>query len=306
MTVLLSELPATEVRARLRRGGLNLGIGPFGVRVRSGLTALSQWLPCLYGDYPVADPEEFGDFQVRIDRPRGFRRWWRPQSLFRFDDQAPFKPLPLAQALPFFEWGFNWCVAQHAHRYLVLHAAVVARGNQALLLPGAPGAGKSTLCAGMVARGWRLLSDELALIRPERGDLVPLPRPISLKNASIPVIRRYSPGWQFGPACRDTAKGEVAHLRPPRASVEQATQPARVAWVVFPRFRPESELAFAPRPPEEAFRGLIGAAFNYPEQGVSGFHALADMANRSPSFSLGFSDLDRACRRLERLAEEGQ
>jgi predicted ATPase len=30
-----------------------------------------------------------------------------------------------------------------------------------VILPAPPGSGKSTLCAALVTRGWRLLSDEL-------------------------------------------------------------------------------------------------------------------------------------------------
>lgn len=304
MSATLAQLPGDEVRARLRSGRLNLGIGPFRVRLGSRLPVFGQWLPRLYGDYPVADPADFADFQIRIDRPWGLRRWWRPQARFRFDDQAPFKPLPLAQALPFFEWGLNWCVSQNAQRYLVLHAAVVARGQRALLLPGEPGAGKSTLCAGLVARGWRLLSDELAVIRPERGDLLPVPRPISLKNGSIGVIRRFAPRSELGPLCRDTAKGVIAHLRAPRASVAQAGEPARAAWVIFPRFRDGAALSLTPCPAETLFRELIGSAFNYPVQGPAGFHALADIASEARAGYLDYGDLDEACRRLEELTEE--
>jgi len=299
---ILSQLPDRRVRSRLAAGRLNLRIGPFAVKVRSALPAFAEWLPVLYGDHELADPEGFADFQVRVDRPRGLRRWWRPQAVFRFDGAVPFKPLPLVQALPLFEWGLNWVVARHAQRYLILHAAVVARDGRALLLPGEPGAGKSTLCAGLAARGWRLLSDELALIRADRGDLLPLPRPVSLKNGSLAVIRDLVPGARFGPFCRDTAKGVVAHVRPPRGSVERSAEPARPTWVVFPRFRSggggEAEVC----PADETLRRLIGTSFNYGVQGPAGFHALADIAAGVPAYCLEYGDLERACGQIETLA----
>lgn len=58
------------------------------------------------------------------------------------------------------------------------------------IVPAPLDSAKRTLCAALVGKGWRLLSDELALVRLDTGELVPLPRPISLKNASINIIRR--------------------------------------------------------------------------------------------------------------------
>ena len=62
-----------------------------------------------------------------------------------------------------------------------------------MLLPAPPGAGKSTLCAGLVHRGWRLLSDELALVDMETGLVRGMARPVNLKNKSIEVIRDFAP-----------------------------------------------------------------------------------------------------------------
>ena len=63
---------------------------------------------------------------------------------------------------------------------------------------GLPGSGKSTLAAGLVYRGgWRLLSDELALLSLGDGAVSALPKPISLKNESIAIMKRFAPGASF-------------------------------------------------------------------------------------------------------------
>ena len=80
-------------------------------------------------------------------------------------------------------------------------------------MPGAPGAGKSTLTAGLIYRGWRLLSDELALIRRSDGQIVPLARPVNLKNESIALMQRFAPSAVFSAPAHDTAKGTVALMR---------------------------------------------------------------------------------------------
>jgi serine kinase of HPr protein (carbohydrate metabolism regulator) len=53
-------------------------------------------------------------------------------------------------------------------------------GGKGVLLSAVSGSGKSTLSAELALNGWRLLSDELALIDSE-VKLVPLTRPVSLK-----------------------------------------------------------------------------------------------------------------------------
>lgn len=302
MSDTLGNLDPRTVRRRLRRGRLRLRIGPFVVRLRSSMDGFARWLCALYRDYPVEGVEGFSDFHIRLDRPWSIRRWWRPQVQFALDGEIPFKPLPLSQACPFFEWGLNWCVAQRAQQYLIVHAAVVERGGRALLLPGSPGVGKSTLCAGLVARGWRLFSDELVLLRTGDCEIDPFPRPVSLKNASIRVIKDFAPEAWIGPECHDTAKGTVAHLRPPRASLEAAETPAVPAWLVFPNFASGAAASLEGRSPASAFRELIDNAFNYTVQSADGFRGLAGLVQSCPPLELTYGNLDDACDRLEELA----
>ena len=98
----------------------------------------------------------------------------RGQADFLFEHQRPFGSIPTAQAYAFMEWGMNWCVSLHANEYLKLHAAAVARDGSVIIMPGVPGAGKSTLCAALGLTGWRILSDEHALIQPGTTQVVPL------------------------------------------------------------------------------------------------------------------------------------
>jgi hypothetical protein len=44
----------------------------------------------------------------------------------------------------------------------------------------------------------------LALLDPQHGHAVALPRPISLKNESIDLIRSFAPQATFGPVVHET------------------------------------------------------------------------------------------------------
>ncbi len=54
---------------------------------------------------------------------------------------------------------------------MMLHAAVVSRGDAAMLLVGRSGAGKSTLAGAALVGGWDLLGDDLCVYRPDDGTI---------------------------------------------------------------------------------------------------------------------------------------
>lgn len=241
----VAELSPSDLRARLLGPGLVLPCGPFTVRLRSPLPVIAEGIALLYADFELADADAFIDFEVSLMPGRGLRRWIRPQVHFDSDGRRPFKPLPREQALAMMEWGLNWLLTSHAQQWLMIHAAVVERDGKAMVLAADPGSGKSTLCAALVLRGWRLLSDEMAFVSLQDGRLLPIARPVSLKNRSIDVIRAFSSAAVIGPASHDTVKGTVAHLRPPAASVAAREQTAKPALLVFPKYEADQAPAAA-------------------------------------------------------------
>jgi HprK-related kinase A len=298
----VSALSRAEFGERLAGAGIRLGTGSFVTRVVAPLPQVADAMHLLYADYPLLEHPGMADFHVSLAPSSGLRRWYRPQVNFLHDGQALFEPLPRAHAYPMFEWCLNWCVSSRAHSFLMIHAAVVERGGRAMILPAPPGSGKSTLCAALVNHGWRLLSDELALVRLEDGMVMPLPRPISLKNGSIGVIRDYVLGAVFSEPVHDTTKGTVAYLKAPRSAVLRAAETACPAWVVFPRYQAGAATTLAPLGRSQAFMALAANAFNYSVLGQRGFAAMAGLVDRSDAFTFAYSDLEDALRTFERLA----
>ena len=150
----------------------------------------------------------------------------------------------------------------------------------------------------MVARDWRLLSDELALIRPEDGRLRAIARPISLKNESIDVMIRFAPESVFGPITPDTPKGTVAHLRAPSDSVSRIDETSKPRWIVFPKYQPGSSTQITPVPKARAFMDLALNAFNYRIMGAQGFETLAGAIEARGCYALEYFGSGRGDRRL--------
>ncbi|WP_159628329.1 HprK-related kinase A [Massilia puerhi] len=298
----VSSLTPAQLRACLDGPGLDFQTGPFVNRLHSNIPHLASGLALLYGDYPLRAAGGFADFHLNLSQPGGLRRWWRPQVRFEQDGRHPFKPLPVTQAQPFCEWMMNWCVSNRAHGYLVIHAAVVEKNGRGIILPAPPGSGKSTLCAALACRGWRLLSDELTLVRHGDGMLVPVPRPISLKNRSIDVIREFAPEAVFGSVVHGTMKGTVGLLRPPAASVHRAGELAAPHAIVFPQWEPDAPAVLEPTPRARLFMRVADNAFNYTLLGAQGFATLAGLAERSAGYTFKYSKLDEAMTIFDALA----
>jgi HprK-related kinase A len=290
----VSQLTSSELEYRLKEPGITIRTGAFTARIQSALPRVAEGIGLLYADYPVARNGDFADFHVSLARPRDLRRWFRPQVQFLFDGYSIFKPLPLDQAFPMLEWGLNWCVSSHAHRYLMIHAAVVEKGGHAAILPAPPGSGKSTLCAALVNRGWRLLSDELTLVRISDGKIVPVPRPVSLKNGSIDIMKSYVPDAVFSRDVSDTTKGTVAHMKPPSDSVARAFEVAQPAWVIFPKYQADTRAQLEPLPRSHGFMQAADNAFNYSELGLKGFETLARLIDGAQCYRFTYSMLDDA------------
>lgn len=283
--------------------GLRWVTGPFVLHLKAPVPGFADYLTTLYGEHQVLSPPwtDIADFHIRLIPSRGLRRFIQPKVSFRLDGNSFLAPFPLDHAPPLFEWGLNMSIASRANQFLLLHAAVVEKGGRGLILPGNPGSGKSTLCAALASRGFRLLSDEFGLLSPRERLLVPNPRPVALKNESIDILRAFAANAVLGREFPNTRKGTVCHFQPPPSSVEQSNIHVPPAWVVFPTFRRNSPTFLQTLPQEEVFLRMAENAFNYETMGQEGFEIIAWIVRSCQLLQLTFGDLAEAVAQLETL-----
>lgn len=300
----IADLQLTQLKAYLLRDGLTFRTGPFSFRLRSSASNLPPLLHQLYANYLLAD-EMFADFHVKLSR---YNSWWyfcQSRWLLETDISTPYV-FSFAQStiLPFLEWGTNWCVATQAHQYLMLHAGMLEKNGNALLLPANPGSGKSTLCAALCHRSWRLLTDEIALVRPIDLALVSFPRLIPLKNQAIAVFRSFAPDAVLGPEYPKTHKGTVCHVRPPTDSIDRSDEIGRARWIVFPKFKAGASMTLKPLDKTQAFIQLTGHSFNYELIGLRGFKAMTALVDACDCYTFEYGgDLEQAVAQLNALAD---
>ncbi len=280
---------------------LRVTIGPASFRVLSDWAAPIAAMERLYAAYPRPD---VCDFTVRLEAPRPWRRWLRPQVRLDGDYMvADAAPLPLSHAILGAEMAMNLQMALGWRRHVLLHASAVERDGRVLLMTGLSGSGKSTLAAMLGESGdWRFMGDEFALLDTQSGHILPFPRMVSLKNEAIGVMEGLLPADRFGPLLRGTPKGDIRHVIPPNDAVAMMGQGGPPALLLYPRFgyTPEVRAMGA----EENFIRLTQASTNYVALGEAAFGALTRLVRDTPVLAFDFNDGAEAMRRIEALWAE--
>jgi HprK-related kinase A len=169
-------------------------------------------------------------------------------------------------------------------------------------MPAPPGTGKSTLCAALSLRKWRLLSDELSLLDHDTLAAHALARPINLKNQSIELIKGFDTQTQWAPTVYDTHKGLVTHMAPPKNSVDRMLEEVQPRWIVFPKYVSGSVPELAPKRKAETFIEIAKNSFNYSILGETGFDVVRRLIDQCECYSFTYSRLEDALQVFDELA----
>jgi hypothetical protein len=107
----------------------------------------------------------FSRLKTRSRRPAEiFHLLSRDSLTYVFQDGKPAQVLELDQAAPVLKGMLTDSLLARDEYTLALHCAMLLRGDQALLLTGPPGAGKTTLTLELLARGFEYAADDITLL----------------------------------------------------------------------------------------------------------------------------------------------
>ncbi len=166
----------------------------------------------------------------------------------------------------------------HTTGALVFHAAACSRGDQTVVVCGAPGAGKSSLLVGLVDAGWRAVSEDICAVDFRTGTPMLWPGP--------PWVR-LSVGQQ-GPMGSE-AIFDAAHKTGWDIAAVQTLEPVPVTQVVLLE-SPGGDAASLERlPAPSAIRELARHAVWLEDQADRGtrlFGPTAELVGKVPTFRL--------------------
>jgi hypothetical protein len=218
-----------------------------------------------------------------------------------YSDREPKWSVPALAALAPHVKGLFWLsVIRNNPLFLVFHAGVVGRGGRCLMLPAAPGSGKSSLAAALARQGFSFFSDEVALCAEDRFALRPVPLGICVKSTGWALLTPLYPELATA-RTHDRVDGKIVrYLPPPNGPKDDTYHP--VGAIVFPRYAPGLTTELVPLGKAEALRRLLAECLAVRETlDEANVGRLVEWIKAVPCYELPNSSLAEATERLRDL-----
>ncbi len=253
----------------------------------------------LYDDYQTDHP---GGRAIKIDVRRSpvsirHRRRYRITT----GGTTHFEPHRFEEVLPYVEWSLNLQIPRIMPESLQLHASAMRVADAGVILPGHSGVGKSTLTAGLLARGWRYLCDEFALIDANTLELQPYPRAICIKRASFPAVRAVGLTIHGGRRYVKAAKGPVGFIKPGSVRRDAIGTCCPVRFVIFPKYTEGAKPALVAITRAEAAFASLPYCYNLLQCSRTGLDVLTEMIRNARCYRLIAGDLEATSELLNEL-----
>ncbi|MEK0083747.1 PqqD family peptide modification chaperone [Benzoatithermus flavus] len=199
-------------------------------------------------------------------------------------------------------------VAEAVNRYgfaLCVHGAMLRRGGSALLLPAAPGSGKTCLSLALAAAGFAWHTDETVLLDGERLLARGVPACPCVKQPAWELVAPFAPDLPKRRVYRRADGKLVRYPLPPADPADPALVRAwPVRWLVFPRYVAEAPAGLVRLDRVEALRRLLAET---PAMRVAldtdFVRRLVDWIGGIDCYTLAFDAFAPAVAVLDRLAE---
>jgi hypothetical protein len=197
-------------------------------------------------------------------------------------------------------WDVNRAAADASGQHLLFHAGAVqlthidGPDGRGVLLPGPSGSGKSTLSAGLVRAGFGYLTDELVALDLTSGQLLPYPKPITVKPGSFAAL--WDVSTLDGRGGGDGSADQEWHLAVGDRAFGHGGEPCVPGFVLVPRYEPGAPTRLERLSETSAFLELALNAVNFTDHGDAGTEALGALVSSCECAVITMSDLDEACR----------
>jgi hypothetical protein len=168
-----------------------------------------------------------------------------------------------------------------------VHAAVLAFGNEAVMLVGKSGSGKSTTTWALLHHGWRYFSDELGPLDLQTGEVYPYPHALCLKDV---------PPGSYPLPQNTLYTARALHIPTAALPSEVGEGPAPLSAIFFVQYQPKAAGPIVqPLSKAEAAAHLFANALNPLAHVGDGLDGAIQVVTRVASLKLFSADLTATC-----------
>jgi hypothetical protein len=216
--------------------------------------------------------------------------------LFEGDDTEPRRTTSEGWMAEYLLGRTCYHLAYWSQSGLLFHAGGVSWEGRGLLLPGSIGAGKTTLTAWLLGRGFRYLTDELVYVPEGADSFQAFTRPLNVKGGARVALEPLLGAVRSEGRCDRTFYGPDGELVPPeQLSPHPPHSEAPLHLIVFPRFQPAGELDLERLSQAQAGLALMACLINARNLDDHGFGEVVRLARSVPAYRLrygGFRQLE--------------
>ncbi|HXH24524.1 MAG TPA: hypothetical protein VNI78_04695 [Vicinamibacterales bacterium] len=193
--------------------------------------------------------------------------------------------------------------------HATFHAGAAAVSNRGVLIPGPRRCGKSVLTLGLLLKGGRYLSEDVALLEHRSLQLKPSGRGVSLRRDALALFPELAGRWTAIPADDGDPLRQVAFACPTRVGSRWAN-PCAVRLIAFPVYDPHGPRAeLEPLSEGRAVLRLLEHCITLGTTVDRGLDILIGLTDRADAYLLRYHDAraatDLVFDRARSCAEDG-
>ena len=220
--------------------------------------------------------------------------------LFLFEGERPLGSCEANEWIPRLKAVLTEHYTTCVRDAFLVHAAFLVCGNTGILLSGAPGAGKTTLCVALARSGYDYQGDDIVRLE-STGKAAGTPFAACVKAPAWSLVSAYAPEIADLPTYRRSDGKDVRYL--PVPSVKRRLR--NIDFVLLLARQPDAKPALEPIEPLEAFSTLLASAFSIKGSiSASALKTFASAMEGAASFKFVYSNLADAIAAIKDLTDE--
>jgi len=215
-------------------------------------------------------------------------------STIAYNNYIVYKSSKYHYIIEYLEHKIYHLIIDKLSNYYLIHAGVIAYNNEATLLPGKSGSGKTTLVAGLIKKGFRYLSDEIAIIDPQTLKIYPFLKPLNMKKGSLSLFKEFEPEMRLISKNDINMEDKIHHIFVNNCSIHPMNKPIPLKNIILIQYNPSIKCKLRPISRASAIFEIARCSFNQYRFREKGINILYDLVKECQCYYLCFNQLSKA------------